>query len=210
MTPIAKDSASHLTGFDAAVEAKESQIFQMQKDLASFRKQRPIEEIRDYSFVDSNNIEVRLSELFGDKRELIVIHNMGIACSHCTLWADGFNSVVGHLERRAGFVVISPDPPKVQRALARSRGWKFRMVSAQGTSFTADLGFADEKGQPDPGISTLKREPTGLMARYQRTRFCPHDNYCIVWHMLDLLPDGLQEWEPVKPVWADIAGLADA
>jgi predicted dithiol-disulfide oxidoreductase (DUF899 family) len=204
MTLMDPDGAPQLMNFDAALEAKEDHIFRLQKELVDFRRQRPIEQVRNYSFVDLDDREVKLLDLFGDKRELILVHNMGIACSHCTLWADGFNGVLEHLESRAGFVVISPDPPKVQRVLAKSRGWKFKMASAQGTTFIADLGFADDVGQPTPGISTLKRESAGSIARYQRTRFFPQDNYCIVWHMLELLPAGLHQWEPVKPVLADL------
>jgi predicted dithiol-disulfide oxidoreductase (DUF899 family) len=198
-----------LKDFDASVEAREQQIFQMQKELVAFRRQRPKEKIKDYDFVGFDDDKVRLSELFGDNAELMVIHNMGIACSHCTLWADGLNGVARHLESRAGFVVISPDPPRVQRALARSRGWTFKMVSAHGTSFFADLGFADESGQPNPGISTLAREPDGSIVRHQRTNFFPQDNFCVVWHMIELLPGAARDWQPVKPKGADIAHLAD-
>ena len=45
------------------------------------------EEVSDYEFSTTEG-RVRLSELFGDKEYLFVIHNMGAGCRYCTLWAD--------------------------------------------------------------------------------------------------------------------------
>ncbi|HEV2097343.1 MAG TPA: DUF899 family protein, partial [Stellaceae bacterium] len=86
------------------------------------------EEVPDYVFSNCDGA-VPISELFGDKADLIVIHNMGTTCPNCTLWADGFNGVYDHLANRAAFVVSSPDMPEVQKRFAASRGWRFPMVS---------------------------------------------------------------------------------
>ena len=72
------------------------------------------QEVKDYEFLDFNNKKIKLSELFGKKKDLIIIHNMGTACAYCTMWADGFNGVHKHLENRAGFVVVSNDKPELQ------------------------------------------------------------------------------------------------
>src|SRR5215469_16844687 len=103
------------------------------------------EEVADYTFVGADG-PVRLSQLFGDKDTLFVIHNMGKTCPNCTMWADGFNGVLPHLENRAAFVVTSPDEPAIQAAFAGSRGWRFRMVSHQGTDFAADMGYRGDQG----------------------------------------------------------------
>ena len=42
---------------------------------------------------------------------------------------------------RAAFVIASPDPPDVQRSFAAGRGWRMSMVSHQGSSFAADMGY---------------------------------------------------------------------
>ncbi len=90
------------------------------------------EEAQDYEFATPQG-KARLSALFGDKDTLFVIHNMGTTCAHCTMWADGFNGVFEHLRDRAAFVVSSPDTPERQQSFAAGRGWKFPMVSIQGT-----------------------------------------------------------------------------
>ena len=48
------------------------------------------QEVMDYTLATRDG-PVRLSQLFGDKASLFVIHNMGASCPYCTLWADGFN-----------------------------------------------------------------------------------------------------------------------
>lgn len=170
------------------VKEKEKQIFELKKELAALRRQVPLEEIQDYSFLDSFGNTVKLSQLFGGKRELILIHNMGTSCSYCTLWADGINGFTSHLENQAAFVVESMDDPTIQRRLATDRGWKFKMVSSKRSSFRKDVGFADkEDGSPWPGVSTFVLKDSKIY-RASSAMFGPGDNYCALWDLLDLLP----------------------
>src|SRR5437879_11525777 len=62
------------------------------------------EEVEDYEFAVPGGTS-RLSALFGEKETLFVVHNMGMSCAYCTLWADGFNGAYDHLRNRAAFVV---------------------------------------------------------------------------------------------------------
>ena len=83
---------------------------------------------------DYEEPDVRL-DLFGGRDHLLVIHNMGQGCRYCTLWADGFNGVVPHLESAMGLVLVSKDAPDVQRRFANSRGWRFRLASHGGGDY---------------------------------------------------------------------------
>ncbi len=139
--------------------------------------------------------ELRLSALFGDKADLIVIHNMGRSCSYCTMWADGFQGWLPHLLDRAAFVVVSPDAPAEQQAFAQSRGWTFPMASSQGTSFKRDLGYETKDGSQMPGYSTFHKGSDGIV-HVASDFFGPGDEYCGVWHFFDLLQDGLAGWQP--------------
>lgn len=152
------------------------------------------QEVEDYALSKPDGT-VRLSALFSGKSDLIVIHNMGAACRYCTLWADGFNGIYAHLADRAGFVVATPDPPAAQKKFAESRGWHFPMVSHQGTSFAADMGYRSEKGGWMPGISVFRREGKRTL-RVADTPLHPGDDYCSLWHMFDMLPGGAGDWEP--------------
>jgi len=73
---------------------------------------------------------------------------MGRSCPYCTMWADGFNGVLDHLEDRAAFALVSPDTPLAQRKFAGSRGWKFKMVLEQGDQFFQGHGVRGRRGKP--------------------------------------------------------------
>ena len=150
--------------------------------------------VADYAFATVRG-PVRLSQLFGAKRDLFLVHNMGSSCPYCTLWADGFNGLYAHLASRAAFVVSSPDPPRVQQRFARRRGWRFPIVSHHGTTFAADMGYRSRTGGWRPGISAFRREGSRIL-RLSDAGLGPGDDFCALWHVLDLLPEGAGEWQP--------------
>jgi len=169
------------------------QIADLRKKMRELQQAIEPEAVGDYQFATPAGM-IRLSALFGDKNDLFLIHNMGKSCSSCTLWADGFNGVLQHLEDRAAFAVSSPDPPETQERLKAERGWRFRMVSHQGTSFAGDMGYRGENGFL-PGVSVFRRDG-GKILRVGDTGFSPGDDFCSVWHFLDLLPEGPAGWRP--------------
>lgn len=178
-----------------ALKKAETAFETARKKLLKLRKSRPKELIQDYEFVAHDGSKQKLSELFGDKEELILVHNMGSSCSHCTLWADGFNGLVPHLEDRAAFVVESADASEHQKEFYDSRAWRFHMVSSQGTDFKKDLGFMDRKKGPMPGVSVFTKK-NGKIHRVAKDGFGDGDDYCVAWHFFDLLPRGAKGWMP--------------
>jgi predicted dithiol-disulfide oxidoreductase (DUF899 family) len=158
------------------------------------------EPVKDYELATTSG-PVRLSALFGGKDTLIVIHNMGRSCPSCTMWADGFNGVYDHLASRAAFVVSSPDAPETQRQFAQSRNWKFPMVSHQGTTFAADMGYHRDGGFC-PGVSVFRRRDDGIV-RVSDSAFNENDDFCNVWRLFDLLPEGAAGWKPKYTYAAD-------
>ena len=149
-------------------------------------------EVTDYGF-DTPKGPVKLSQLFGKRRDLFVIHNMGTHCASCTMWADGVNGLYPHISDRAAFVVTSPDAPATQAEFAASRGWVFPMISAKGTRFFADMGFENAAGRPMPGVSAFQKQD-GTIIRVSAAGFDTGDDYCTVWRLFDLLPEGVDGW----------------
>ena len=123
------------------IRALEASLVRQQEKLAALKRRQPRESVADYTLATTRG-PVKLSALFGGKRDLIVVHNMGRQCRYCTMWADGFNGLYPHLADRAAFVVISPDSPAVQKKFAASRGWRFPMASGQGSTFIHDMNGA--------------------------------------------------------------------
>ena len=178
------------------IETLEKELQETKKRLVALRKEAPPREVGEYTFKTWRDTEITLSGLFGKRDELMVIHNMGKQCPYCTLWADGFNGIFRHLDNRAPFVVISNDRYIIQRTFGRGRGWKFKMVSCYGTSFFKDMGFAGPKGEPWPGVSTFKKTSDGKIWQVASAGFGPWDDYCVLWPLIELLPNGQNNWEP--------------
>ncbi len=169
-----------------------------QKRLKEVRRRVPSEPVRDYELHGPDG-PVTLSEAFGDKPDLILIHNMGSGCPYCTMWADGFNGVLHHLEDRSAFVVVSPDSVETQQQFRRKRGWRFRMLSVGGTTLFKDMGFESEDehygSNAMPGVSVFHKSADGSIVRVASDFLGPGDSYCSVWNLFDLLRDGVGDWE---------------
>ena len=187
------EGRERLAGLRARIAELRQEMQQVQEGVAP----QPVD---DYVFATTEGPR-RLSQLFGDGDDLFVIHNMGAHCRYCTLWADGYNGVYPQLAARAGFVMSSPDAPEAQQRLAQARGWRFPMVSHRGTSFAADMGYADERGNWLPGVSVFRREGEAIL-RVSEAGFQPYDDFCIVWHLFALLPGGAADWQP-QPAFAE-------
>ncbi len=173
----------------------EKQIFELRQKLTEARRHASPEVISTkYTFQTADGAAT-LAELFKDKADLIVIHNMGKSCPYCTLWADGFNGEQGHLRNRAAFVLVSPDEVATQQAFAQSRGWSYPVASAAGATFTKDMGF-EHNGSPMPGVSAFHKSADGSITRTGKANFGPGDEFCAVWHLFDLLKDGADGWSP--------------
>jgi len=182
----------------AELAAAWADLEKAQQRLKEVRRRVPSEPVQDYRLRGPDGT-ISLAELFGDKSDLILIHNMGAGCPCCTMWADGFNGVLHHLENRSAFVVASPDSVETQQEFRRNRGWRFRMYSAAGTSLFKDMGFeSDEEhygSSAMPGVSVFHKSDDGSIVRVASDFLGPGDAYCSVWHLFDLLRDGVGDWE---------------
>ena len=159
----------------------EVELMQQREKVAALRRELPpgaaiedyefLEGPRDLSSGDEPVTSVRLSELFtSPERALVVQHVMygkrqSSPCPMCTLWIDGLNGVVRHIEQHADFVVAAAADPATLRAHARHRGWdNVRLLSCGGNTFQYDLARRRRGGRA--GLDHL-----GLHAR--RRRFPP-------------------------------------
>jgi predicted dithiol-disulfide oxidoreductase (DUF899 family) len=164
-------------------------------------------DLRDQS--PANFRDVRLSELFAPgKDDLIVDHMMWspgdeLPCRMCNMWADGYSSIAPHLSDRVNFVLVSKVELGRLRDWGRRRGWdKMRLLSSHDNTFNADYFVEDEDGQR-PAVSVFRRMPVGkiyLTYSTEMSRMPGHhrgiDPFSAVWHLLDLLPEGRENWMP--------------
>lgn len=180
---------------NAEIKELEKEIMEKKQHLKKLKKAAPYIPVKNYEFIKSDGQSISLLELFGDRNELIVVHNMGKSCSYCTMWADGFVGVYDYLVLKAPFVLATPDSPEVQQSFAEERNWPFPMVSTLNSSFKEDLGFEKNNSQY-PGVSTFKKEADGVIYLVANDAFGPGDDYSSPWHFFDLLDSGVEGFNP--------------
>lgn len=180
---------------EARVNRVDQQVSKLKEKAAKLRRSEKPNSVPDYAFQGHDGRPLKLSQAFGKQKDLVVVHNMGTGCPYCTLWADGFVSLLPHLENRTAFLVVSNDPVEKQKAFRKSRGWTFRMASSKDTTFFPDMGFADKDGNVWPGFTTFRKRGKKV-ERLSRRFFGPGDDYCAAWHFFDLLDGGVGEWHP--------------
>lgn len=176
----------------------EREIYQLSKKLKELRKVSPGVEVRNYRF-ETLTGPVGLRELFGRRNQLLVIHNMGQGCRYCTLWADGLNGLVPHIESALSLVLVSRDDPEVQQRFAASRGWRFRLASHGGGDYIREQAVM-EGADNMPGAVVYARKGD-VIYRKNACSFGPDDAYCAVWPLLGMAGIGEDDWTPQYRYW---------
>ena len=186
------------------IAAIERRIGELTAELNTLRRNNPPTTVPDYAFQTLDG-ETTLGELFGAHEKLLVIHNMGQGCRYCTLWADGFNGLLPHLESVLSVVLVSKDAPALQRRFAHSRGWRFRMASHGGGAYIQEQGVFG-KAENYPGAVVYQRQGAAIL-RKNACVFGPGDLYCALWPFLGMA--GLDDWTPQYNYWKRPEKLED-
>jgi predicted dithiol-disulfide oxidoreductase (DUF899 family) len=197
----------------------EVDLMRQRERVADLRRHLPPgTAVQDYEFLEGpRNLKdgdepvttVRLSELYtAPHRTLVVQHVMygklqSTPCPMCTMWVDGLNAAVRHVQQNADYVVASAADPTALRAHARARGWDaVRLLSCGDNSFQYDFGAEDEAGEQDSAISVFTLDPDGSPRHFYTCHPQMADDVnergidllSPVWHLLDLTPQGRGEW----------------
>jgi predicted dithiol-disulfide oxidoreductase (DUF899 family) len=190
----------------AEIEKLSVQIFELTTKLHELQKTNGGSTIPNYPF-ETQHGRTSLLDLFGDQDTLMLIHNMGQGCRWCTVWADGFNGFLPHLESAMSVVLVSKDAPDVQRRFANSRGWRFRLASHGGGDYIQEQ--STEAGVNNmPGVVVYQCSGETI-TRKNSAVFGPGDLYCSLWHLLALTGLGEGEFTPQFNYWRQPVQLDD-
>lgn len=185
---------------DQEIDDLQKQIYALTMRLNGMLAEREPDPVKDYTFQTAEG-ETTLRELFGDRDRLLVIHNMGETCQYCTLWADGFNGLLPHLEDAMSVVLVSKDSPQTQRRFALARGWGFRLASHGGGDYIKEQTV--RKGEDNyPGAVVYERRGDEIV-RKNSCIFGPGDQYCSMWNLLGLAGMNEKDWIPKYHYWQD-------
>ncbi len=191
---------------DREIAELERQIGELTARVNGLRRSAAPREVPNYTFRTLDG-EVTLVDLFAGRQHLLAIHNMGQGCRFCTLWADGFNGLLPHLESALSVVLLSRDAPHLQREFAGSRNWRFRLASHGGGRYIREESVV-EGGENMPGAVLYERSGAAVLRR-NSVVFGPGDLFCSLWHLLALAGMGEAEWTPQYRYWLPPEALDD-
>ncbi len=180
------------------IEELQQQIFNSIQELETLQRSNSGDEVSNYGFATETG-ETTLLDLFAGRDKLLLIHNMGQGCRYCTMWADGLNGILSHLESAISVALVSKDAPELQRRMANSRGWRFRLASHGGGDYIKEQTVS-EGSENYPGVVTYKREGDKII-RLNSSIFGPGDLYCSTWNLLAMAGMGFDDWTPQYSYW---------
>ena len=172
----------------------------------------------DYSFDESGTRTVRLSQLFEDGKDTLLLYNFmfipgeaGLslegACPSCTSIIDAVDGEAPHIVQRINLAVVAKAPIEQFEAHARTRGWRnLRLLSSANTTYNADYHGEGERGQNPIATVFVRRD--GKIHHFWSSElfFAPTepglhprhvDFIWPLWAVLDLTPEGRgTDWGP--------------
>ena len=180
---------------EACCREKERLAVTLSTEIGALRRQQKWLPIKNYK-LRSTMGSTFIRNLLHPPRPLLVIHNMGVTCSFCTVYADGLNGIFSYLTNFVDPILVSPDFPQILEGFSRSRNWKFPVFSIAGTTLSTDSGFACESNNLLPGLLVVEMAGKELhvTAKYV---FEPGDHFSPLWPILSMTGINTSGWEPI-------------
>ncbi len=172
------------------IQNLETQIYEQCQRLNELKRQFVWTDFPDIKVYTLDG-EKRLSELFGDKKRMLMIHNMGSGCPYCTMWADSIQGYLSYLQKEHTILLINRETPEKQSQVAQLRGWKFTMISDPKSEISKACGFyseQEEKPMLEPGYTPLMLGNDSQLLCGPSATFGPGDLYMGYWHMIAPFP----------------------
>ncbi|SPO04346.1 uncharacterized protein DNG_07031 [Cephalotrichum gorgonifer] len=211
-----------------ALLQKEKELTKLSDDLAEKRRQLPLVKVdADYTFKGPDQSTLSLSDLFGDKKQLIVYHFMfgpdqERGCKGCAFVGEHIPDLRHLRSRDTAMVCVSRAPFEKIDAWKRKIGWEFPWYSSEGSKFNYDFHATQDesvapvqfnfdtkeelvaKGQSymttgeTPGLSVFFKQDGEIYHTYS-TYARGLDGLLGTFQLLDMTPLGRQDAGPDGP-----------
>jgi predicted dithiol-disulfide oxidoreductase (DUF899 family) len=141
-----KAARKHLLAAERELEEHAGRVEEQRRELPWV----PVD--KEYTFATEAGAR-SLPELFESRSQLLIYHLMfgedwEVACPGCSSLADGLSGTVDHLnDRDVTLVCMSQVPFEKLVAYKERHGWTVPWVSAYGSDFLFDYGFAFRREQ---------------------------------------------------------------
>ena len=196
---------------------KEKEFTRLRDQLSRERRELPWLKVeKEYTFNGPDGRET-LSDLFGDKSQLIIYHFMygpdwDEGCPSCSFWADNFNGIDVHLRHRdISLIAVSRARLDVLETYKDRMGWQFKWVSSHDSDFNQDyhVSFTEDEmnkgemfynfgitkfpSEEAPGISVFYKDDKGDTFHTYSCYARGLDMLNGAYHYMDLAPKGRDE-----------------
>ncbi len=197
------ESADYRSARDELLE-EERALIEKVKSVAELRRKLPpggrLKE--DYRLTwatdDKLGQEVRFSELFGDKKTLLIYSFMygpgwDNPCPSCTSLVDGFDRTSYQVSNDAAFVAIAKAPAQMINAWAKIRAWsEIALVSGADCTYQADYKCQGESDDMQWPVMQVFRKQNNEIFHFWGTEL--HGNHVDTvwpyWNLMDFTPEG--------------------
>ena len=172
-TVVSRDEYERLLAQQAEVE---KELTRFGDRVAARRRRLPMTPMDDYLF-DGTDGPVRLIELFGEHRQLVLQTFMfhpewKEGCPSCTWGTKNMPRDLVELlaPNDIAFALVSRAPVEKLQEWRAEQGWEhLTWVSSSGNTFNTDWGWTVD-GQDQPGYSYLLRTDDGIFLTYRTDR----------------------------------------
>jgi predicted dithiol-disulfide oxidoreductase (DUF899 family) len=217
------ESAAYREARNSLLKA-EVELRRQIETVAAQRRKLPLGGVvpHDYTFEEwdaSANTarQVRLSELFEDGKDTLVLYNFMFVpgkkglpleegCPSCTSIIDAIDGAAPHLVQQINFAVVAKVPIDQFRAHAKSRGYRHaRLLSSSNNTYNRDYNAEVPDGQLPIASVFVRRDGAIHHTWSSELFFVPNDPgmdmrhvdfMWPLWSVLDLTPGGRGDWHP--------------
>jgi predicted dithiol-disulfide oxidoreductase (DUF899 family) len=198
-----------------ALLAKEKLLTRRHDALARERRELPWVRVDKKYVFETSEGSVTLTELFGDKNQLMIYHFMfgpdwEQGCPSCSMATDTIDANYLHLAARgASFAMVSRAPIEKIAPFKERMGWSVPWVSSYASDFNYDFGVSLGKDAPKDswynfgttghpsdeahGLSTFYRDEEGAIYHTYSTYGRGPEGTLGVYALLDMAPKGRDE-----------------
>ena len=201
---------------------KEKELTRLRDQVSAQRREMPWVRIdKAYQFNGPQG-EESLSDLFGDKSQLVIYHFMlgpgwEEGCPSCSFWADNFNGIDIHLAHRdIQFLAVSRAEFAELEAYRKRMDWSFKWVSSFGSDFNYDFQVSFTESQKEinqieynyrnieyiidelVGVSVFVKDEAGEVYHSYSTYSRGVDMLNGAYNYIDLTPKGRDETGPAE------------
>jgi predicted dithiol-disulfide oxidoreductase (DUF899 family) len=199
-----------------ALLKKEKEFTTLRDQLSQQQRDLPWVSVDKEYLFEGKDGKQTLLELFDGRSQLIVYHFMfdpgwTAGCPSCSFWADNFNGIIVHLNRRdVTMVAVSHVPYSKLAAYQKRMGWNFRWLSSYDTDFNFDYhvsftqdqitnkedsyNYTDRAWMSErEGISVFYKDTNGHVFHTYSAYARGIDMLNAAYNYLDLVPKGRDE-----------------